>query len=211
MLSAVVKKNFFFYIFQEISGSQTWLSIRIRGWGRGGSFFSMTDPWTGISKGGARQSIFWISSPVGFGYIWVILREGVRVPLKPKILVTPVQALLRWLSSCVLFSILLRRIESSQNQDGDDDDSHNCGSHGTRRGLVLLVLEWFQELCLSPWVWKAPRPHPVATSTIPTVPRFYSFSILQVSIILYVENWGANEVPIRHIWLLLFHVVCMMF
>lgn len=142
VLSEVVKNNFFFYIFQEISGSQTWLGIRIKGWGRGGSFFNMTDSWTGISKGGAGQSIFWMSSPVGFGHAWAALREGVRVPLKPKVLVTPVQPLPRWLSSYVSFSILPRKIESFENQDGDDDDGNNCDSHITRRGLVLSVLSW---------------------------------------------------------------------
>lgn len=95
MLSEVVKRKIFFYIFQEISGSQTWLGIRIKGWERGGSFFNMTDSRTGISKGGAGQSIFCMSSPAGFGHLWATLREAVRVPLKPKILVTPVQPLPR--------------------------------------------------------------------------------------------------------------------
>lgn len=113
MLSEVVKRKIFFYIFQVISGSQTWLGIRIKGWERGGSFFNMTDSWTGISKGGAGQSIFCMSSPVGFGHVWATLREAARIPLKPKILVTPVQPLPRWLSSCVLSSVLLRKIESS--------------------------------------------------------------------------------------------------
>lgn len=43
MLSEVVKRKIFFYIFQVISGSKTWLGIRIKGWERGGSFFNMTD------------------------------------------------------------------------------------------------------------------------------------------------------------------------